>query len=30
VGLLLDRGLARLERRLLRWQPVWDLTGGDA
>jgi len=28
VGLLLDRGLARLEKRLLRWQPVWDLTGG--
>ena len=30
VGLLLDRGLARLEKRLLRWQPVWDLTGGGA
>jgi len=27
VGLLLDRGLARLEKRLLRWRPVWDLTG---
>jgi len=28
VGLLLDRGLARIEKRLLRWQPVWDTTGG--
>jgi len=28
VGLLLDRGLARLEKRLLRWQPVWDMAGG--
>jgi len=27
VGLLLDRGLARLEKRLLRWRPVWDVTG---
>jgi sulfonate transport system permease protein len=30
VGLLLDRGLGRLEKRLLRWQPEWDLTGGDS
>jgi len=28
VGLLLDRGLARIEKRLLRWRPVWDTTGG--
>ncbi len=28
VGLILDRGLARLEKRLLRWRPVWDTTGG--
>ncbi len=28
VGLLLDRGLAKLEQRLLRWRPVWDVTGG--
>jgi len=27
VGLLLDRGLARVEKRLLRWRPVWDMTG---
>jgi sulfonate transport system permease protein len=30
VGLLLDRGLAKLEQRLLRWRPVWDVTGGDS
>jgi sulfonate transport system permease protein len=30
VGLLLDRGLARIEKRLLRWRPVWDVTGGGA
>jgi sulfonate transport system permease protein len=28
VGLLLDRGLAKIEQRLLRWRPVWDVTGG--
>ena len=28
VGLLLDRALAKLEKRLLRWRPVWDVTGG--
>jgi sulfonate transport system permease protein len=28
VGLLLDRGLARIEKRLLRWRPVWDRAGG--
>jgi len=28
VGLLLDRGLAKLEQRLLRWRPVWDAPGG--
>ena len=27
VGLLLDRGLARIEKRLLRWRPEWDVTG---
>jgi sulfonate transport system permease protein len=27
VGLLLDRALARLEKRLLRWRPVWDVSG---
>jgi sulfonate transport system permease protein len=30
VGLLLDRALARVERRLLRWRPVWDVTGAGA
>jgi sulfonate transport system permease protein len=30
VGLLLDRGLARIEKRLLRWRPVWDVTGSGA
>jgi len=28
VGLLLDRGLAKIEQRLLRWRPVWDAAGG--
>jgi sulfonate transport system permease protein len=28
VGLLLDRGLAKVEKRLLRWRPAWDVTGG--
>src|SRR5450432_1818402 len=30
VGLLLDRGLAKIEQRLLRWRPVWDVTGSGA
>jgi sulfonate transport system permease protein len=30
VGLLLDRSLARIEKRLLRWRPVWDVTGSGA
>jgi sulfonate transport system permease protein len=27
VGSLLDRALAQIERRLLRWRPVWKVTG---
>jgi sulfonate transport system permease protein len=30
VGLLLDRGLAKIEKRLLRWRPEWDVSGGAA